>query len=721
MYQKMFAGEPCVLMTFQPPLIGVFNSPEALNEVLRKKRIQKAYMVLNKTSEEALERLPSNRLTKMSKGLGIKNEDITEYRFFFIDIDVVGLREESGEKQNASDIQHDCAREVSRQVKEYLGGLGFPDPVIIDSGNGFHVLYKLSLSVTPQHKKLIKKAICALAEKMDTAECKIDTVVADPGRKIKIPGSVNQPDQKYTRYSFIEELPEELQTVTEAQLKKLVSGGTGKTDGWKGSPVGDSEKDGLVDVVETIGEYFYSDTGQTFANVRVDDERVVTMNIMSNDFRLVVRRAAKEAIKVKMIPNDTWKSLLDYLEVLASENKAIKTIYNRIGQSDGAIYYDLEDEDYQSVKVTSEDWEIVPTPPGIFQRVDLDKPQVEPIFDEEFDYFGTLEELFNLGSQEEIKLLGIWLITCFVPDISKPLVLFSGAHATGKSTACTMLQDLISPQRMVRSAFPRRIDDLVVRLANRCLCSWDNCERISADASAILCQCITGGNSEKRKLYTDTALISIPLKSMILMNSCESILEKPDILSRTLQFNLSPMTGRKIRDDNDMKKLFEAKRPYLLGYIFACIACTLGAQDGMESALEINYVTRMTEFQKVATQIAEACFDMAATDVEELLTQNKRRIDMELLESNPVAVLIIDFMERRATWEGSVTELYDLIDQLAYERGIERSNKLYPRNASALSMRLNSIVGMLQGVGITFNIRPEGRYKKIYIKRQRRK
>lgn len=79
-------------------------------------------MVLNKTSEEALERLPSNRLTKMSKGLGIKNEDITEYRFFFIDIDVVGLREENGEKQNASDIQHDCAREVSRQVKEYLGG-----------------------------------------------------------------------------------------------------------------------------------------------------------------------------------------------------------------------------------------------------------------------------------------------------------------------------------------------------------------------------------------------------------------------------------------------------------------------------------------------------------------------------------------------------------------------------------------------------------------------
>ena len=39
----------------------------------------------------------------MSKGLGIKNEDIIEYRFFFIDIDVVGPREENGEKQSTND------------------------------------------------------------------------------------------------------------------------------------------------------------------------------------------------------------------------------------------------------------------------------------------------------------------------------------------------------------------------------------------------------------------------------------------------------------------------------------------------------------------------------------------------------------------------------------------------------------------------------------------
>lgn len=716
MFEAVFLGEPCVLMTFQPPQIGVFDSPEALDSVLKRKSIQKAYVVLNKTSDEALEKLPSNRLTKMTKGLGIRNEDITEYRFFFIDIDVVGLREENGEKQNASDIQHDCAREVSRQVKEYLEGLGFPDPVVIDSANGFHVLYKLSLSVTPEHKKLIKKAVCALAEKLDTAECKIDTVVADPGRKIKIPGSVNQADQKFIRYSFIEELPEKLTDVTEEQLELLVSDGTGESDGWKCSPESESEKDDIVDVAETIGEYFTSDSGQTFANVRIDDEKVVTMNIMSNQFRLVVRRALKEAVKVRTLSSDMWKSLLDYLEVVASENKVTKKIYNRIGKSGEAIYYDLEDDDYQSVMITEKGWEIIPTPPGIFQRVDLDKPQVVPEYDEEFDYFGTLEELFNLSNRREVELLGIWLISCFIPDIAKPLVLFSGAHATGKSTACSMLQDLISPQTMERSSFPRRIDDLVVRLCNRCLCSWDNCEKISAEASAILCQCITGGNYEKRKLYTDATLISIPLKSMVLMNSCESILEKPDILSRTLQFNLSSMDGRKMRDDNSMKALFEEKKPYLLGYILLCVSGVLGIRNDSQCVAEIRYVTRMTEFQRVATQIATACFGKDATYVEELLTENKRRIDMDVLESNPVAVLITEFMKRRTRWEGSVTDLYDQIDQLAFEQGIERSNKLYPKHAASLSMRLNSMVEILENAGITFNIRPEGKYKKIYIK-----
>jgi len=692
------------------------DSSEALGTVLRRKSIQRAYTVLNKVSEEALGRLPSNRLTKMTKGLGIKNEDITEYRFFFIDIDVVGLNVEEGEKQNASDTQHDCARKVARRVKEYLASLGFPDPVVIDSANGFHVLYKLSLSVTPEHKKLIKKAVCALAEKLDTAECKIDTVVADPGRKIKIPGSVNQADQKFIRYSFIEELPEKLTDVTEEQLELLVSDGTGESDGWKCSPESESEKDDIVDVAETIGEYFTSDSGQTFANVRIDDEKVVTMNIMSNQFRLVVRRALKEAVKVRTLSSDMWKSLLDYLEVVASENKVTKKIYNRIGKSGEAIYYDLEDDDYQSVMITEKGWEIIPTPPGIFQRVDLDKPQVVPEYDEEFDYFGTLEELFNLSNRREVELLGIWLISCFIPDIAKPLVLFSGAHATGKSTACSMLQDLISPQTMERSSFPRRIDDLVVRLCNRCLCSWDNCEKISAEASAILCQCITGGNYEKRKLYTDATLISIPLKSMVLMNSCESILEKPDILSRTLQFNLSSMDGRKMRDDSSMKALFEEKKPYLLGYILLCVSGVLGIRNDSQCVAEIRYVTRMTEFQRVATQIATACFGKDATYVEELLTENKRRIDMDVLESNPVAVLITEFMKRRTRWEGSVTDLYDQIDQLAFEQGIERSNKLYPKHAASLSMRLNSMVEILENAGITFNIRPEGKYKKIYIR-----
>lgn len=373
---------------------------------------------------------------------------------------------------------------------------------------------------------------------------------------------------------------------------------------------------------------------------------------------------------------------------------------------------DIQNEAYECIEISKEGVAIVPTPPRLFQRLDLDREQIEPKYDGNFDFFDTIGNLFNLKTREEMELLGITIIVLFIPDIAKPITLFSGPHASGKSTACSIMQDLISPQEMQRSAFPRKLDDLVVRLANRSLCIFDNCEKITPDASSILAQCATGGSYERRKLYTNNELVSNPLKSAVVLNSCEAILDKADILSRTLQFNLQPISGQKLLDDETIWKRYQKVKPYMLGYI--CFA--LSDYLNVSGEVIVEYVTRMTEFQKAASKVAQVTLGVDSDYVAQLLKHNKKIIDIQVVESNPVAVLISDFMSQRSTWEGSVTELYDCLDQLAFEKGIERSNKLYPKHAASLSMRLNSLVSILENIGITFNIRPEGKYKKIYIK-----
>lgn len=717
-WQVFFKDEPLVVMSFKPARIGVFTKKDALDNALKSKQIKTVYTTLNKVKKDSLQQLPINKMDPMKSGGGISAKDINKLSYFFVDIDVVGLQV-GGSKRNATDDEHDEAGIVALHAKEFLADMKFPAPILIDSGNGFHLLYSIDMTATKEHEKLIKNALVALAEHVDTKNAKIDTVVADRGRKLKLPGSSNNSDEEFFRVSSIIEVPEERVEVTEDLLTELAKLKKGKGNGWKNSQ---SEKkitieEGMSEIAENVGHYYMSDSGQFFADVIREDDKKVTYNLKSDEFRYYMRRLIKDVLKIKMLRADDWRELLDYLEVLASEHKQRVPIYNRIGRKGETILYDLQTDNYESVAITSRCYEIIDTPVGVFQRADLDLPQIYPIYDENYDFWGKMEELFNFRNHEELELFVLWLISTYIPDIAHPVLLLTGPHGSSKSTACSMIQSLVSPQNLERSTFPRKVSDLVIRLANRCICIFDNCSKLSLEASDALCSCSTGGNYEKRKLYTDSQMISIPLKSSVVLNSCEALIERPDLLSRTLQFNLQTLSGKQLKSDDDMRRRFEKEKPYILGCIFMSVAYYLNTEDEIDES-EINYVVRMTQFQRVAMKIGRSMFNMTNEYVENLLLKNKKMVNIQVLETNPVSFLIITFMNDKATWKGSVSELYDKLDLLAFELGIEKGNKLYPRHAASLSMRLNSLASMLEQAGITFHIKPKGTYKEITLRNQ---
>lgn len=717
-YQIISNDEPIAVMSFKPSLIGVFTNYGDLDKALKQSRISVVYTTTNVVKRNVLKKLPLNKFEVMNSDNSISAKDIKELRYFFVDIDVVGLRQGQDKKRNATDEEHEEARKVAEHVQKFLANKDFPAPIFIDSGNGFHLLYPIKLTATKENEILIKNSLIALSEEVNTEVARIDTGIFDRSRKIKMPGSVNNKEDDFFRISKILTVPEEKGVVSEEQLRELAKLAKNKNGGWKNSQSDNlnTEEEGLAEIAENAGRYYMADNGQFFADVMVDNKRV-TYNLKSDEFRYYMRRLMKSALKIKMIRSSDWRELMDYLEVLASEKKESVSIYNRVGKKDRDIFYDLQTANYKSVCITKGDYDIRDTPAGIFQRADLDLPQVSPIYDENYDFWEKMEELFNFRSQEELELFVLWLISTYIPDIAHPILLLTGPHGSSKSTASSMIQSLVSPQKMERSTFPRKVSDLAIRLANRCICVFDNCSKLSLEASDALCSCATGGNYEKRKLYTDSQMISIPLKSSVVLNSCETLIERPDLLSRTLQFNLQTLTGKKLRSDDDMRRRFEKEKPYLLGYIFACIATYLADEEEVDES-EINYVIRMTEFQRVVMKIGRSCFDMTNEYVENLLLMNKKMINIQVLETNPVSLLIINFMKDKDEWKGSVSKLYDKLDLLAFELGIEKGNKLYPRHAASLSMRLNSLASMLEQAGITFHIKPSGTYKEILLKNQ---
>lgn len=113
--------------------------------------------------------------------------DVVKRRWFMVDADrshVVGQEECS-----ASDEERDRLLGLFQKVMDHLGELGWPAPVLIDSGNGFHALYRVDLPNTDHVRVLFKECLRKLAEQFTGDGIEIDRGVYDAKRSSKVPGT----------------------------------------------------------------------------------------------------------------------------------------------------------------------------------------------------------------------------------------------------------------------------------------------------------------------------------------------------------------------------------------------------------------------------------------------------------------------------------------------------------------------------------------------------
>jgi hypothetical protein len=117
-----------------------------------------------------------------------KDKDVVRRRLFLIDIDPV--RPASFEKYASSDSEKAAALIMAKDVARGLGQLGWPEPVWIDSGNGYHLLFLVDLPNDSTTRKLLKELLYALGDKYDLASAKIDRSVHNASRISKLPGTL---------------------------------------------------------------------------------------------------------------------------------------------------------------------------------------------------------------------------------------------------------------------------------------------------------------------------------------------------------------------------------------------------------------------------------------------------------------------------------------------------------------------------------------------------
>lgn len=183
-------------------------------------RFPGVYVTLNPLKPELLER-SRNRLTyNADKGTLANDNDVACRRWLLVDADPVRKSDVS-----STEAEKALAMDAARTVRAWLAARGWPEPIMADSGNGAHLLYRIDLPNDDGSKAMVHGVLKRLAAEFDTDCVKIDTKVANASRICKAYGTLSakgEPtEERPHRMSALVMTPAALVAVTAEQLQDV--------------------------------------------------------------------------------------------------------------------------------------------------------------------------------------------------------------------------------------------------------------------------------------------------------------------------------------------------------------------------------------------------------------------------------------------------------------------------------------------------------------------
>lgn len=202
------------------PVVGYFKSADKMLTELHKQDLTKAniYMVLNVINAECYGKDASDRFVQST---ATADSDITERQYILVDIDPV---RPSG--VSATEEQLKAAWDKMKSVGTFLMQQGFANPLVGFSGNGYHLLYKVSMANSNENKILVQEFLKTLDALFSDENIKIDVANFNAARVCKLYGTLAQKgsstDKQPHRMSKIVSVPEPFSVVQKMYIQKVI-------------------------------------------------------------------------------------------------------------------------------------------------------------------------------------------------------------------------------------------------------------------------------------------------------------------------------------------------------------------------------------------------------------------------------------------------------------------------------------------------------------------
>lgn len=185
-------GHGCIASGFKRPHVrgGYYHTSkllEAARAAFNMSAFLKAtgvYWNLNPLKPESHSRM-CNRVDFVKTGEAASDADVLRRHLFLVDCDPIRIRGVS-----STDSERAAALAKAVDIRNHLKQRGWPDPYLCDSGNGWHLLYKVDQPNDDKATKLFKQCLRALDAKFSDTAVSIDTSVFNAARICKLYGTM---------------------------------------------------------------------------------------------------------------------------------------------------------------------------------------------------------------------------------------------------------------------------------------------------------------------------------------------------------------------------------------------------------------------------------------------------------------------------------------------------------------------------------------------------
>jgi hypothetical protein len=379
-----------------------------------------------------------------------------------------------------------------------------------------------------------------------------------------------------------------------------------------------------------------------------------------------------------------------------------RELFNGFAWLGDRVLRDMGDKDWNAIEVSAEGWRIIQPEKPVFRRFSHQLPMSIP---QKGGDIRLILKYLAIKDEKNIALLLVWLCTCMFEHIGRPIIILHGIQGSCKTSAADFLRIIVDPSSVLHSALSKDHSEFVQFVDHHAVVSLDNLSGLPTWACDDLCQAVTGGGLSKRSLYTNDDDFTYRFRRVFILNGISVPTAAPDLLDRSILIELNRLEKKDRKKETKLKKEFEEDLPFILGHLLDVMVAVISRRNE-----EFNEYTRLADWFGLARIAAEELGVL--DDFLNAFTRNEKEQHIEVVESHIESQILMQFLEGKESWDGTPTEFYENLTDIAEEQKLKRN---WPKSPGSLVKKLKKLSHNLQEMGINFKSSSLGKSRRISI------